>query len=110
MSDTKKHKVIVNDDLVERITEERKQQAWAQFKKSALAVAEAYFAMSKEEREAMVEYVQDKCDEAEQQAKAVKSQKQQANANFNFCPVCGCKLNDDYNFCPKCGLDLTEKE
>lgn len=106
-----KYSEKTNEHLtLEEIDEQRKEQAMEDFRKSVIAVAEAYFAMSKEEREAMVEYVQDKCDEAEQKAKAVKSQKQQANANFNFCPVCGCKLNEDYNFCPKCGLDLTEKE
>ena len=54
--------------LAEKIQEQRKQEAEAQFRKSVLAVAEAYFAMSKEEREAMVEYVKEKRDEAEAEA------------------------------------------
>lgn len=58
--------------LEEKIQKQRQQEAEAQFKKSVLAVAEAFFAMSKEEREAMVEYVQDRCDEAEQEVPADK--------------------------------------
>lgn len=57
------------------ITEERKQQAWAQFKKSALAVAEAYFAMSKEDREAMVEYVQNRAEQAKIESETILDEK-----------------------------------
>ena len=57
--------------LAQSIQEQRKQEAEAQFRKSVLAVAEAFFAMSKEEREAMVEYVQERCDEAEAEAEYI---------------------------------------
>ena len=50
--------------LVEKNQELRQKEAQEQFRKSVLAVAEAYFAMSKEEREAMVEYVQERAEEA----------------------------------------------
>lgn len=60
------------DTLIEKNIEERQKEALEDFKKSVLEVAEAFFAMSKEEREAMVEYVQDKCDEAEAEAKSIE--------------------------------------
>ena len=63
--------------LERKILEERKQAAEEQFRKSVRAVAEAYFAMSKEEREAMVEFVQEKCDEAEAEAVYLKSGKKE---------------------------------
>lgn len=73
----------VEDDayvaLEEKIQEQRKQEAEAQFRKSVLAVAEAFFAMSKEEREAMVEYVQDKCNEAEAEAEYLESGNKELN-------------------------------
>ena len=67
-------KVEENEELslIEKNLEERKKEANAQFEKSVLEVAEAFFAMSKEEREAMVEYVQEKCDEAEEEALALQ--------------------------------------
>lgn len=61
--------------LERKIQEERKREAEEQFRKSVLAVAEAYFAMSPEEREAMVEFVQEKCDAAEAEAVYLKSGK-----------------------------------
>ena len=64
--------------LIEKNLEQQKKEAYAQFEKSVLEVAEAFFAMSKEEREAMVEYVQDKCDEAEDEAKEITSKKYNA--------------------------------
>ena len=107
MSDTKKY-VEDPNDIAQDLERERKEQAWAQFEKSVLEVAEAFFAMSENERKAMVEYVQERADEAEQQAKELTDKKNNPKDIFNFCPKCGCKLNDEYNFCPKCGLDLTE--
>lgn len=59
------------NSLIEKNLELQREQAKKDFEKSVLDVAEAFFAMSKEEREAMVEYVQDKCDEAEQEAQAL---------------------------------------
>lgn len=108
MSDVKKDQV--NDETLEdKLARERKEEAWAQFEKSVLEVAEAFFAMSKEEREAMVEYVQERCDEAEREVTCVDvSYSEETATEFNFCPKCGCKLNEEYNFCPKCGLDLSE--
>lgn len=51
---------------LEDIQDQREKEANAQFRKSVLAVAEAFFAMSKEEREAMVDYVKNKDDEWEE--------------------------------------------
>ena len=61
--------------LEEKNQELRQKEAEAQFKKSVLAVAEAFFAMSKEEREAMVEYVQEKAEEAKIQSETVTDSK-----------------------------------
>ena len=111
MSDTKKSSLNSNDELVERITEERKAQAWADFEKSVLEVAEAFFAMSEEERKDMVEYVEAKRDEAERQATGkVSSKKEKATTAFKFCPECGAKLEKGYKFCPQCGRALTDKK
>ena len=61
MSDVKKYTEKPNNNQPKQdVDEERKQQAWADFEKSVLEVAEAFFAMSKEEREAMVDYVKNK--------------------------------------------------
>ena len=65
--------------LAKKIQEQRKEQAEEQFRKSLRAVAEAFFAMSKEEREAMVEYVQEKRDEAEAEAEYLESGKKELN-------------------------------
>ena len=51
---------------LEDIQDQREKEANAQFRKSVLAVAEAFFTMSKEEREAMVDYVKNKDDEWEE--------------------------------------------
>ena len=61
--------------LEEKNQELRQKEAQAQFRKSALAVAEAYFAMSKEEREAMVEYVQERAEQAKIEAETVIDEK-----------------------------------
>ena len=61
--------------LEEKNQKLREEEAQAQFRKSVLAVAEAFFAMSKEEREAMVEYVQDKCNEAIAESETVVDKK-----------------------------------
>ena len=58
---------VEETDIVS-LEEQRQKEAQAQFEKSVLEVAEAFFAMSKEEQEAMVEYVQERCDEAEKAA------------------------------------------
>ena len=65
--------------LEEKILEQQKKEAYEQFRKSVLEVAEAFFAMSKEEQEAMVEYVQDRCDEAEAEAKAIQENNKHKN-------------------------------
>ena len=57
--------------LIEKNQELRQKEAEAQFRKSLIAVAEAFFAMSKEEREAMVEYVQEKAEEAKIESETV---------------------------------------
>ena len=51
--------LIKNENPTEQ-TKDAAKEAYAQFQKSVLAVAEAFFAMSKEEREAMVDYVKNK--------------------------------------------------
>ena len=61
--------------LVEKNLELRQKEAEAQFRKSLLAVAEAYFAMSKEEREAMVEYMQERAEEAERETVSIVDDK-----------------------------------
>lgn len=66
-----------NNSLVDKNIEQRKKEAYAQFRKSVREVAEAYFAMSKEEREAMVEYVQEKRDEAEKTVVVGKTYKEE---------------------------------
>ena len=55
----------MNDELIKNQnpteqTQDAAKEAYAQFRKSVLEVAEAFFAMSKEEREAMVDYVKNK--------------------------------------------------
>ena len=59
----------------QEILEQRKKEAEAQFRKSVLEVAEAFFAMSKEEREAMVEYVQEKAEKAKIESETVVDKK-----------------------------------
>ena len=93
----------------EELAEERKKQAYEDFRKSVLEVAEAFFAMSEEERKAMVEYAQEKCDEAERQAKEVQLERRKARAKASCnCPECGSKLSKNFKFCPQCGHPLTD--
>lgn len=109
----KEQKCTTND-----VKDEELDDKWADFRKSVLEVAEAFFAMSKEEREAMVDYVQDRCDEAEQEYKAMQKAEQEYKAvrkeeeipteSFKFCPECGRQLESDYKFCPECGRALTK--
>lgn len=61
--------------LEEKNQELRQKEAQEQFRKSVRAVAEAYFAMSKEEREAMVEYVQERAEEAKIESETVVDKK-----------------------------------
>ena len=61
--------------LIEKNQKQQEEDRYSEFKKSVIAVAEAYFAMSKEEREAMIEYTQNKCDEAIEEAEALQNKK-----------------------------------
>ena len=65
----------VAKSLEEKNRELRQKEAEAQFRKSLREVAEAFFAMSKEEREAMVEYVQEKAEEAKIESETVVDKK-----------------------------------
>lgn len=51
------------------VDEQRKEEAMKQFRKSVLEVAEAFFAMSEEERKDMIEYAQERCNQAEEEYK-----------------------------------------
>lgn len=73
--DLAKAEEVETKSLIEKNQELRQKEAEAQFRKSLIAVAEAFFAMSKEEREAMVEYVQEKAEEAKRESETVVDKK-----------------------------------
>lgn len=108
MSNTKKYVEMTKEEMDE-IDRQRREQAQEEFRKSVLEVAKAFFAMPEDERKAMIEYVEERRDEAERQAKAAQA-KQQAKEKFNFCPECGRKLDADYKFCPECGRCLKKSD
>lgn len=73
--DLVKEEERIAKELDEKNQNQLKEDRYAEFRKSVLEVAEAFFAMSEDERKAMVEYVQEKCDEAEEEAEALKNKK-----------------------------------
>ena len=63
----------ITDEQMNAVLEARKAQAMEDFRKSVLAVAEAFFAMSEEERKDMVEYTRERAREAEEEYNAKNS-------------------------------------